>query len=330
LFSQTAFAGTYEPKGPLELRNQNPIYLQFANIDPTRAAVVPKGRFAFSFINAYSNIFEQGYGQTTSELIDMELLRSAFGLVAGVYDGMEVGAEVPFLYGWGGFLDSFLQKYHNLFGFPNGGRETVPNNEYHYYFTRNGQMLYDFGRLHYELGDVNFHFKHNFLAETGLRPSVAWLAYLKVPSGDQYRGLSSGSPDIGFGVALEKSHRRWHGYLNAAYFLNGGHQYLQEYMYDYYFSYVIGGEFSVSGPVSILAQLSGGTPLMHSTGMPQCDSFPMDLQIGVKGKHGLGGGYDRFKAPTLSWQAGFAEDVNPDGPSVDIIFLAGLTLEFGI
>jgi hypothetical protein len=330
LIPSLSFSSTYEPKGPLELKNLNPIYLQFANISPTRAVTIPKGRASFSFVNGYANIFEQGFGANTSELIDMELLRSEFKLAAGIYDGMEAGIEVPFEYGWEGFLDSFIQKYHNFFGFPNGGRETVPNDEYHYYFRQGTQYVYDFGRLHYQLGDITLHFKHNFLDETTARPAVAWLAYLKVPSGNQYRGLGSGSPDIGFGAVLEKSYKRLHGYLNVGYFLNGGHEYLQQYMHDYYFSYVTGLELSVSRPVSILAQISGGTPLMDGTGMTQCDSFPMDLQIGAKGRHALGNGVKYLKTPVFSWQAGFAEDINPNGASVDITFLAGVGVDFGL
>ncbi len=326
-----ATAAEFAPKGPLTVRNQNPIYLEFLNLEPTRAVALPVGQIEFRIDSAYSNIFEEASGGTnnTAFMFDMELLRTAFHLNAGVYDGMEVGLELAFMRLDNGFLDSFIQKFHNFFHFPNGGRENFPNDQYHYWFSQNGAVLYQVPKKQpFELGDLTFSFKHNFLGEGDLMPAVAWLFYFKFPTGSLQDGTSSGNPDFGLGAAFEKNYGRWHGYLNLAYFTNGGQEPLQNYIYDQYFTYMIGGEFSVSHPVSLNAQITGGTPLLHGVGKVQWDSFPMDLQLGARGEHPL----TAFGAPDMKliWQGGFTEDLNPNGPSIDFTIFGSVGVKFNL
>ena len=101
----SAIASEYAPKGPLTLRNQNPIYLQFLNIEPTRAVTLKHREFAFRIDNAYSNTYEHGLSSTNEEIFDMESLRTALHFNYGVYDEMEIGIEIPFLRFDTGFLE---------------------------------------------------------------------------------------------------------------------------------------------------------------------------------------------------------------------------------
>lgn len=322
LFPSSVLSSGFTAKGPLTVRDQNPVYLEFLNIIPSRAATLPKGAYEVRIDAPYSNIFEEGRGKNTSEMLDMELLRAALHFNAGIYDGMEAGIEIPFMRLDSGFLDGFIQKYHNFFGFPNGGREKVPNNAFNYYFKANGSPVYQVNKQAFNVGDITFDFKHNFINERGLVPAVAWQFYFKFPTGDCRKGLGSGNPDMGFAVLLEKSHKRWHGYLNLGYLALGGHDYLNGYVEDFAFSYVLAGELSVSHPVSVLAQLSGGTPMLANAGFSEWDSFPLDLQLGAKGEHPVG----KYR---ITWQGAFIEDLNPDGPSVDFTVFGSIGLKFG-
>ena len=319
-------ANDYSSRGPLAFKNQNPLYLEFLNIEPTGASVLARNNFSFRVDNTYSNVFEIGASQTNDLLIDAEVLRTALHFNYGIYDDMELGLEIPFIRFDTGFLDGFLQKYHKSFGFPNGGRETVSNGSFTYRLIKNGTAIYRVNQEDFNLGDIILNFKHNFIKEEKIKPSVAWLFYFKFPTGDRGEGLGSGNPDFGFAAALEKNYKRFHGFLNLGYFVNGGQDPIQKYIYDVYFSYVIGGEFSISHPVSVVAQIYGGTPLLRGTGMQQLDDFPMDLQIGFKGEHPL----KEKKNIRLTWQTGFSEDINPNGPSIDFTVLGSVGIKFGI
>ncbi len=329
LAPSTIFAAEYEPNGPLTLRNQSPIYLLFLNVEPTRAKTLSKGDISLRIDNAYSNIFEYGIGTNTDLMFDMELLRTSLNVDFGVSDNMEVGIEIPFLHFEGGGLDEFLQRYHNAFNFPNGGREFFPNGSFTYRFNEGGTALYNVNQEDFNIGDITLDFKHNFVEEGKYKPAVTWLFYFKIPSGDRGEGLGSGNIDFGLAAALEKSYKRWHWFLNLAYLVNGGHGPLDNYLRQCYFTYVFATEFSISKPVSVVAQIYGGSPLLKGTGMTQWDSVPLDLQIGFKGEHALGRTPNsELRTPRLTWQVGFSEDLNANGPSVDITVFGSVGVKF--
>lgn len=282
--------------------------------------------FSFRIDNTYSNVFEIGASPTNDLLLDTELLRTALHFDYGIYDDMEVGLELPFIRFDTGFLDGFLQDYHKTFGFPNGGRDTVSNGSFTYRLSEGGTPIYRVNQENFNLGDITLNLKHNFIKEGVRKPSVAWLFYFKFPTGDRGEGLGSGNPDFGFATALEKNYKRFHGFLNLGYFVNGGHDPIQKYLYISNFSYVIGGEFSISHQVSVVVQIYGGTPLFKDTKMQQLDDFPMDLQIGFKGEHPI----KEKKNLRLTWQAGFSEDINPNGPSIDFTVLGSVGLKFRV
>jgi hypothetical protein len=315
-FSPDASSEEFTPKGPLTMRNQNPLYLQFLNIKPTRAVTIPKNSVSFRVDNEYSNTFERGLGGNTELFLDMESLRTSFNIDVGIYDNMDAGIEIPFLSFDTGFLDNFIQEYHKAFGFLNGGREGVANGGFNYRFLEGENAIYNVGMEDFGLGDITLKFKHNFWEEKKLAPAVAWLFNFKLPTGSPEDGTGSGEPDFGFGTAFEKSYQRWHGYLNLAYFVNGGQSALQNYIYSVYFSFMTGVEFSISKTESAVIQITGGSPLLKGTGMKPWDWAPLDLQIGFKGEHKteLMGSRPSY----LTWQAGFSEDLNPNGPSIDL------------
>lgn len=313
-----ATASEFTYKGPLNLRTQNPLYLQSVNIDPTRAKTLPVGNVTVRLDEDYSNMFEHGISAQYEELLHMEILRSSLHFNAGVYDDMEVGVEIPFYRTGCCYLDAFLQDYHHAFGFPNAGREQYPNGQYDYWIKKNGATIYTKNKVGFGVGDVTLSFKHNFIEEAPGVPAIAWLFYYKLPTGSESKGTGSGNIDFGIGAAAEKGYKRIRGYLNVAYFTAGGIDPLSDHVYNNYFSYMLGGEICIARPVSIVAQIYGGTPQFKGFDMRQLDSYPMDLQFGVKGRH----------ANNISWYAGMAEDLNANGPSIDITFLAGVGYEF--
>jgi len=318
-------AKTYSSFGPFTVRNQNPLYLQTLNLTPMRATVLPLHTLEFRIDSAYSNVFEKGSNSTYSYMADMELWRLAFHAIYAPRDDMEVGIEIPVIQLWSGFLDPFIQKFHNFFGFPNAGRENFPNNQFHFFLNKNGQTIYSVNSQTLNLGDITLHFKHHVLDEGRINPALAWFFDFKFPTGQWSRGLGSGAPDFGLGVALEKSYKRLHGYLNAAYFVSARNDSLEDLMNQVFFSYSASVEFTILPSWSVLAQINGGTPLLAHTGLDEWDGVPLDLIIGFKGEQkGLLWGND------LIWQVGFSEDATSGGPSVDFTTFLSIGMRFDV
>lgn len=315
-------AADYSQQGPFPLRTQHPVYLQTAQLLPARAQSLPRGVLEIRLDQAYSNIYERESDLQSDINLDMELYRLGVNAAYGFLPGWEAGIEIPFLSFEGGFLDAFIQDFHGLFGFPNGGRDQIPNGIYNYSVSEDG-LEYRVAEQEFSLGDISLAVKHHFLEEEGPIPAVAWRFGLKLPSGDPDKGMGSGEPGFGFGLALDKSYRRFHGYLNLNLEVDSGNALLGDLTSSPYFDFTLAGEFSFSRRISGLVQLTGGSQRLKSTGLETWDGMPLDLVIGAAGDWNLG-----RSSKTLFWQLAFSEDVTAVGPSVDFTVFASAGLRF--
>ncbi len=303
-------------QGPFPIRTQHPIYLQTVTILPARAEVLAPGEMEWRIDSAYSNLYERETGGNDINL-DMELWRVAWVAQYGFAPDWEVGLEIPTLHFEGGFLDGFIQDFHDAFGFPNGGRESVANGTFNYRVTRNG-LTYTVGSQALDIGDLTLTLKNQLLAEEEGLPGLAWIFAFKFPSGDADAGLGSGNPGFGLGAALEKSYRRLHGYLNLNFLIDGGNDSIENLTYKEFFDFSLAGEFSFSKKVSALVQFVGGTPRLKGTNLETWDGVPLDFIVGARGSVGK-----------FFWQAAFSEDIRAVGPSVDFTTWISVGYRFG-
>lgn len=312
VYPAIGWARDYPAFGPLTIRNQNPVYLETLGLTPTRAAVLSRGSAEVRIDWAYSNVFERGGDGVHMLDLDMEVSRIGLNVHYGLMHDLEARIEIPFYTLWHGFLDGFIQEFHKTFGLPNGGRNLVPDNRYHYAFSSNGRAIYEVSPQPFMIGDVTLGIKHRVVEETSRVPGVAWFADLKLPTGPNGSGTGNGSLDFGIGMAIEKSWKRLHGYLNAEYIVTAINNPLADFMRDEMLLFAAAVEVTLLDTWSIIAQLDGATPLLTGTGIDSWNGVPMDLIIGFRGcEPGLIAGHD------LIWQAGFSEDVLSKGPSVD-------------
>lgn len=321
LFVFPAHAKDWSTQGPFEIRTQNPVYLQTVTLTPGRATTVGFGVLDIRVDSAFSNLYERDSSLTADENLDMELWRLNFVGTYGFAPDFEGGIEVPLLHFGGGFLDGFVQDYHRFFGFPNGGRDQVANGIFNYRVSKNGRTVYQVSSENIGLGDISLFLKHQLVTEETYMPTVAWRFIFKLPTGDSVDGLGSGSPGFGVGVALEKSYKRIHGYLNTNYLVDGGNNKLGDLMSSALFDFSLAGEFSFSKRVSGIVQLVGGTPRLKNLGIETWDDVPLDLIVGVRGDQPWGKPLNPFY-----WQVAFSEDVLAVGPSVD--FTAWISVGF--
>jgi hypothetical protein len=89
--------------------------------------------------------------------------------------------EVPVLDAGGGFLDGWIEQWHDAFGLPTGGRELAPRDRYLFHYERNGTVLLDETRGYTGLGDTQL--------TVGRRLGEAWVAraMAQLPTGDEQR-----------------------------------------------------------------------------------------------------------------------------------------------
>lgn len=122
--------------------------------------------------------YHEDQAGTESLTLDGETARLAWRYMQGA-DGWEWGFELPVVHVGGGFMDSFIEGWHDFFGLPNGGRELAPQDRYQYRYERDGSVVLDRTEEGWALGDVRLS------AGWALSDSLALRGELKLPTGDE-------------------------------------------------------------------------------------------------------------------------------------------------
>lgn len=314
----------YHTYGPLPIRTQNPLYLLFLNDSLDRASTLSKGDFSTSLETSFSNLFERqvrtvGIGMD----LDMEIIRTAINFGYGVTDRYEVGLQIPFLSFSGGFLDAFIQNFHNFFGLPNAGREQVANGRFSYLVTQNGATLYQVDQSAFRLSDIVVTNKLRIFDETKFIPAISLKGLLKIPTGSRVEGTGSGQPDFGFSILAEKSYKRFHSYTLLGVVFLGNHSNLNPILRNGAFTFGQGFEFNIFEHLSVIAQISGVTSIFKGTGISNLSEPVLDLTIGFTGEVPLKKTFKKIR-----YLAAFTEDPTGTGPSVDFTLYFNVGIEY--
>lgn len=307
---------------PLFTRTQNPLYLQYLAMPMESPITLDEGEFQTNLSTTFSNVFEYDVTGNTQTDLDLELWRTSLGITYGLTDSVDMRIDVPVVSNGGGFLDGFLQGYHNLFGFPNAGRETVSDNRFAYRVTHNGTTLADYPSTSAGLGDITLRFKR-FIPATDKIPFTFSVApYLKFPTGSMEHGLGSGHFDAGVSFFAQKSWERWTISSQLGGVLIDNRTDLEPILKHGFIVLGQSVEYQITDWISAIAQLSGNTPLFKTTDNADLNKMALDLNIGAAGTIDLWHGPFR----EFFYQVSFAEDILCAGPSVDlsVMFLGGV------
>ncbi|GMO54285.1 MAG: hypothetical protein Ta2G_13180 [Termitinemataceae bacterium] len=114
---------------------------------------------------------------------------------------LQLGMDMRVMGYYGGIADAAIEKFHGIFGFPNGLRDYFLQNQV-YVNIKNEQGLSLFlNKPITSFGDIDLWAKWTFF-ETKLI-SLAGLGAFKIPSGKLNALSGSGYPDFGFGAFLD-------------------------------------------------------------------------------------------------------------------------------
>jgi hypothetical protein len=276
-----------EGDGPIAIRNQFPPGLFFLYPTPEAARVLEPGRFEFETNASYSSVFNREVQGPSVLFMDFEVLRWTLKGRWGVWDRVDADVEVPFLYFSGGFLDGFINDFHKFFGLPQGDRNLVANNEFHYEVSENGKSLYHIpkaGTL--AISDMVLNTRYRVHSEEEVWPGMVFKASVKFPTGSSSGGFGSGHLDYGGSLLAEKNWSRFSVYGNAGVVIPGPLSGADSAILkpQPFGVFVVAGEYRFTDWFSLILQLDQNTkPYARSP-------LPLLLQPATE----LGGGV-RFK-----------------------------------
>lgn len=196
-------------RGPAPTRVQQPNKLTFLAFRPRQAVAHEEGAPALRITSAYSSIFENGHDVTEQVVLDGEIWRNSFAMTWGVAPRTDLEVELSLVFATSGFLDEFVEAWHDLFGLPDGGRDERPQYAYEMTEVKDGNEIYCLTGDQLGFGDVPVVITHQIVVESEDSPAVAVRAGIDIPLGSEDKGFGNGALDWGGGVLAQKSWGRW-------------------------------------------------------------------------------------------------------------------------
>ncbi len=261
-----AAALAFEPE-PFATRNLNPL-VQIHGLPsakggriaaPGETLVLLNGNLASHFANRREG--------DEAILLDGETHRLDLHLRRGFRSGLEVGVEIPYMRHSGGFLDNFIDGWHDATGLPGGGRGRVPRNQINFAYRHQDEVQRLLDRSAAGLGDIRL--------TAGLRlfereesDFVALRAGLKLPTGDSDRLTGSGAPAFSLALDGTRLGDPWSLFASGGVLLSAKGDILAERRRTVVGFGSVGAAWRPWQRLALKAQLDGHTPFYRSDLVP--------------------------------------------------------------
>ena len=268
----------------------------------------PGRRWHVTFQLDYGSLIEYATGGNISYVLDAEVLRTQVSVARNLGKEGFVLAEGSFNGAYAGFLDGFLDWYHNFFGFHVKARELRPKNAFAYDIEFASGRNYHYRPSSGFLGDLR--------VGAGLRHSGRWQSTvsLTLPTSSSPAGYRRGKISVNAVTTLRSEPTKrfiYEGTLGVGYTPTHGD--LADLEHTTFLMVTQGGRVRVSGPLHAYANLIYHSAYYHDTGTFQLDNRELTIDLG---------GMLRFKRGP-EWIFGLTEDLEPSGPAVDVVFRLG-------
>jgi len=199
--------------GPLQVKNQFPIFIH-AN-QPYLEKAIPETSFSASL--SHSSIFTvQNSGEWVMDM-DMEITELNLRYKHNIKSIGEVGIDLPFIVFGNGFMDGFLNFYHELIGIPDPyGRSGRPKNDFLYEIRHGeytdllaergsgvqGNTAVVLGKTGTGIGDIRLTLKRPVIVSENYTLSIK--GDIELPTGDAKEGYGNGSTDVGVYILYDR------------------------------------------------------------------------------------------------------------------------------
>ena len=134
--------------------------------------------------------------------LDGESYVATLGLRYGLSDQLQVGIDLPWVWHSKGFMDSFINDWHDFFGFSNGDRDALKNNQLDYLYSNNGDERLSLQDEVDSLGDVHLQLAWQFKATE--QSAFTLQTQLKVPTGDADKLTGSEAWDLSLALSAQR------------------------------------------------------------------------------------------------------------------------------
>ena len=288
----------YQPVNPV-LTSRSSVFFQ---------PYVDRGRpWDLRLLLDYGSAIEFDDSETARFILDAELLRLDATVVRNVGSAF-VGASVSYNGAWGGFLDGFLNWYHQITGLHVTARELRPNDQFEYLIELPDGRRFERRRSSGFLGDLRL--------MAGHRHTRHWQTALSVSL-----PTATGPDGYGRGVASIAAVTTIRSPVTDRLVLEGSaglgytprHGDFQDLQRTTFRSLSGGARYRFWGRQAAFMNLFYQSPSYQNTSLRSLDRRELTLDYGFLLK--------ARKGP--EWLLGMTEDLEPGGPAIDLAFRIG-------
>lgn len=267
------------------------------------------GRWRASIRFDYGSVIEYNLpSPQPSWLLDAELMRLELGVMRDLGSRTFAIAELPVLGAYDGFLDGFLEWYHDLFGIAMPERDARPRNTFAYELTApNGVgVVRDHSGLF--LGDLRLGVGYRFNSVLQTVGSVT------LPTSIGPDGYGRGTVSVNAVTTLRapfSSRFIYEGSLGVGFTPSEGA--LADFQRELFLSATSGLRLRFWGRQSLFANFFYHSPYYENVMLPALDRHDLALDFGwILATRG-----------GREWRIGMVEDLEPSGPGIDLVFRLG-------
>lgn len=272
---------TAAQEGPIPIRNGLPAAQIFGLPRMLGGELVEAA--ALTLNTEVANVFTSSSNATSYGFFDGETTVISAGYRRPLGRRFEIGVEIPYVVQHGGHLDPWIDDFHELFGFPQGGRQDAPNNKIDYVIRSRGTTYVDFQDSEEGFGDIRLLGGYQWLAAPDRALAVRGL--VKLATGDPDKLTGSGAADGA--LWLDFTDRRWLSRFGMTVTLGAGLLVMgdgdivpRDQERTAGFGHV-GLGLPLSRRFTLLAQLDGHTTLID-TGLDQVSGAALQGTVGLR------------------------------------------------
>ena len=203
---------------PLQTHNLNPLTLVYGLPLVSPARLSPLSSFSTSLNVSNTINAEDKAGETL--FIDGETTELNLIYSFSFNSNTSFRIVMPFIKHQAGSLDSFIDDFHQTFGFPEGDRPEYPTDQFLFLYQLNSNDVVRFDQPNSGLGDIKIETAYQ-LYDLGNQVGSLWSS-LKLPTGDSQQLTGSDRIDVAVWYAAENNYLPdWSYYYNLGLLLTG-------------------------------------------------------------------------------------------------------------
>ena len=283
--------------GPLGIKNNFPLFASAGNPSIVSASCEE----GIDMGMQYSSLFVVKHSDDWDFELDFEVFMLDIELKKRLFDSLEISMELP-LYSYNsGVLDSVLESYHSMFGFPDYGRSRRPKNEYLFVVKHRGKTVIKGESGEIMLGDIKMGLKYNLL---DVDPVISLYGFIELPTGASKRGYGNGEIDMAVAILVDKKiFDSLDAYMNIGVVFPGDYKGYEDIGLNHYLYGGVSVKWQMDDTLALYLEFFAQESPFPETGIREIDEIVTILSIG-----------GRYKITSSSFLTfSFSEDTNTAG-----------------